>query len=308
MIKFKNLLLSCVAVLALNTAVHAEQEYTDAQIAEMINNPLGNLWLLFIQNDYKEYGGTLTDTYNDGENHSTNVTLIQPVMPMQIGDNLKLIFRPVLPIISAEVPTGCNYGVCDPARLQGNILDESRYDGIGDVVLWTALATNDMARPPEVFGFGMTTMLDTASRDELGLGKYSAGPMALAVHVGEDWIYGVVAQHWWSFAGESDRDNVNLSDVQYILRYRYSKDTNIGMSPNIQYNWSSQKHADRLTLPIGGGFDTLIKLGPLPVKIGVEYYNYVKTPDAYGPKWQVRFYFSPIIPSPGWSKKPLFNF
>jgi len=80
------------------------------------------------------------------------------------------------------------------------------------------------------------------------------------------------------------------------------------LAPNIQYNWALQKHDNRLTLPVGGGIDTMIKLGPLPVKIGVEYYRYVKTPDIYGPKWQLRFYFSPVIPSPAWSKKPMFNF
>jgi hypothetical protein len=315
MIKFKNLLLSCVVILSLTSALHAEaKKYTDAEIAEMINNPLGNLWLLFIQNDTKYFGGDLTDKLNNGDELATNVTLIQPVMPMQLTDNLKLIFRPVIPIVRSDQPAGIDFngkptlGESREDILNRSDLEEKTHSGIGDIVLWTALATNDMARPPEVLGFGITTMLDTASRDELGTGKNSVGPMALAVHVGEDWIYGVVAQHWWSFAGDSNRDNVNLSDIQYILRYRYSKDTNIGMAPNIQYNWSSEQHDNRLTLPIGGGVDTMIKLGPLPVKIGVEYYRYVKTPDIYGPKWQVRFYFSPVIPSPGWSKKPLFNF
>ena len=303
--KLKGILLSVTMLMTLSYSMvyaEAEKEYTDAEIAEMVNNPLGNLWMLFLQNDFKSYGGDLTDKLNDGKDLTTNITLIQPVMPMQLTEDIKLIFRPVLPLVSGEVPTGLK----DPDNITSNSLTEKRYRGIGDVVLWTAFATNESAKPPNILGFGMTTMLNTASDEHLGLGKYSAGPMALAVKLTDKWIYGVVAQHWWSFAGESDRDEVNLTDVQYILRYRLTKDTNIGMSPNIQYNWSAANSHDRLTLPVGGGMDTLINIGALPVKIGIEYYHYIETPDSFGPKWQVRVYFSPIIPAPGWSKKPLF--
>jgi len=71
---------------------------------------------------------------------------------------------------------------------------------LGDIVLWTAFASNEMAKPPNVFGFGTTTMLDTASKKELGSGQNSAGPMALAFHIDDKWIYGTVVQHWRSFS------------------------------------------------------------------------------------------------------------
>ena len=61
--------------------------------------------------------------------------------------------------------------------------------------------------------------------------------MAIAIHIGEKWIYGVIFQHWWSFAGDDDRKDVNLTDLQYILRYQVTPETNIGSVPNIRYNW-----------------------------------------------------------------------
>lgn len=89
-------------------------------------------------------------------------------------------------------------------------------------------------------------MMDTATEDQLGTGKWSAGPMALAFSITEKWIIGGVFQHWWSFAGDDDltvntssgpvkveRPDVNLTDFQYVLRYRLSPKTNIGMGPNI---------------------------------------------------------------------------
>ncbi len=166
-----------------------------------------------------------------------------------------------------------------------------------------------------IFGFGATIMLPTASDDQLGTGKYSAGPMALAFRITDEWIIGGILQHWWSFAGEDtfnvstsagqisvDRPDVNLTDFQYVLRYRLSPKTNIGVAPNVRYNWET----DELNFPIGLGGDTLIKIGPLPVKIGLEAYYYVARDDNFGPEWQLRFLFIPIVPSPEWSKHPLF--
>ena len=60
-------------------------------------------------------------------------------------------------------------------------------------------------------------------------------------------------------------------------------------------------------MPIGIGGDTLIKLGRLPVKIGVEGYYYVERDDDFGPEWGIRFLFVPIVPAPEWSGTPVFG-
>ena len=51
--------------------------------------------------------------------------------------------------------------------------------------------------------------------------------------------------------------------------------TNIGFGSNIRVNWDTDSD-DRWTVPVGLGFDTLVKLSPLPVKIGLEAYYCVK--------------------------------
>ncbi len=130
--------------------------------------------------------------------------------------------------------------------------------------------------------------------------------MGLAMRITDKWIVGGIFQHWWSFAGDSGRSDVSLSDLQYILRYRLTPETNIGIAPNIRYDWERDDSDDRLTLPVGIGIDTMVKLGPLPVKIGAEIYYYAVKPDDVGPEWQLRLIFTPVVPSPGWSKKPIF--
>ena len=31
------------------------------------------------------------------------------------------------------------------------------------------------------------------------------------------WIFGTVVQQWWNFAGDSDRNHVNLTNIQYVV-------------------------------------------------------------------------------------------
>jgi hypothetical protein len=52
----------------------------------------------------------------------------------------------------------------------------------------------------------------------------------------------------------------------------------------------------------------LIKLGPLPVRVGTEFQWYPVTPEIAGPKYSLMLSFVPVIPAPAWSKEPLLNF
>ena len=279
-------------------------------IGEAMANPLSYLWLTFMQNDTVWYDGDIADALGE-DPKAQNTFLFQPVISMQLTEQWKMVLRPVIPINSFETVDNVNLSTTNPGQVTG--IDFARETGIGDIVLWTAFSKQ--YTPPFIFGFGPTIMLDTASDDFLGTGKNSAGPMVLAVGITEKWIVGVVAQHWWSFSGSDnidvetsagvvrvERPDVNLTDIQPIVRYRLSALTNIGMAPNWRYNHET----DQLSLPIGIGFDTLVTFGKLPVKIGLEAYYFVEKDDDFGPDWQLRFLFVPVLPSPAWSRNPIF--
>jgi hypothetical protein len=281
------------------------------QIAEAMANPLSYLWLMFTQNDTIWYDGDIADKLGE-DAKVQNTFMLNPVLSLQLTQKWKMILRPVIPINSFETVGNVDITTTTPGGVTG--VDFDRKIGLGDIALWTAFSNH--YTPPFVWGFGPTVILNTATHDQLGTGKFSAGPMVLAVSITKKWIVGAVAQHWWSFAGEDtikvdtsvgevrvDRPDVNLTDIQPIIRYRVSNKTNIGMAPNWRYNWET----DQLSLPIGIGFDTLIKIGKLPVKIGIEAYYYVERDDDFGPKYQLRFLFVPVLPSPAWSRSPLFH-
>lgn len=282
-----------------------------AAIAEAMLNPLSYLWLLFTQNDMISYDGTAMGAIGEGS-QLQNTTLLMPVLSQQLTPDWKMIFRPVIPINSFKVVDNVNVSIGNPGSITGVELD--RQTGLGDVVLWTAFSKQ--YTPPNIFGFGFTAMLNTATDDFLGTGKNSVGPMALAVSITDKWVKGVVAQHWWSVGGDDkmrvntdvgpvmvDRPDVNLTDLQVILRYRYSAMTNIGMAPNWRYNWET----DEWSIPLGIGFDTMAKIGKIPAKVGLEAYYYVVQDDQFGPEWQLRFLFVPVMPAPESSRKPWFG-
>jgi len=283
-----------------------------AKIAEALANPLSYLWLMFTQNDTTWYDGDILDRLGE-DTKVMNTTLIMPVLSIQLTEKWKTIFRPVIPINSFDTVDNLNVSVDNVGESTIIGAEFDRKTGMGDIVLWTAFSKQ--YKPPSVFGFGPTVMMNTATDDRLGTGKWSAGPMALAFSITDKWILGGIAQHWWSFAGDDtttvntslgpvtvDRPDVNLTDFQYVIRYRLSPLTNIGAAPNVRYNWET----DQLNLPVGIGFDTLVKIGRLPVKVGAELHYYVEKSDDFGPEFMLRLFFVPVLPSPSWARTPLF--
>jgi hypothetical protein len=90
--------------------------YTTAQINEMTNNPLGELWMLWMQNDSVWLDGDALDKLGEHSKRFNTVTL-EPILPLQLTKEWKLIFRPVIPIASYDVPDSVSLG--PPSHIGG---------------------------------------------------------------------------------------------------------------------------------------------------------------------------------------------
>jgi len=157
-----------------------------------------------------------------------------------------------------------------------------------------------------VWGLGFDAGFPTASKDVLGSEKYTAGPSALGVYLGPKWKVGSLAQHYWSYAGDSDRSDVNMTNLQYFYYYAITPTLNIGAGPNIIANWE-QKGDDRFTVPVGLGVNTTVNFGKVPVRFGLEFHkSVIKPDDVPGSDYDVRFYVIPAVPSAlfKWMGKP----
>jgi len=276
--------------------------YTPAQIAEMINNPLGYLWLLNVQSTTTWFSGAVVDRAPPlGSGQSA--TLIQPVLSMQLTPGIRWLSRPIVPINSFKLPSHYT-ALTDQYEPAVGTVEFDRITGLGDIQWINYFATNEGVKPPDIFGIGVGLLMNTATSQALGAGKWAAGPAAVAVHLDDTWVYGVIAQQYWSFAGDAMRNDITITSLQPILRYALSPESGIGVMPNWNYNWKTRRWTQ---LFVGLGVDTMINLGPVPTQVGIEFHYNLARNDVLNPQWQVRVVLTPVVPAPAWASRALFG-
>ncbi len=265
----------------------AEEGMSLEKAAQKSNNPVSDAWLLIAQNDL-----TSLDT-PDGSKWR-NRTSLQPVMPVPILDGeWNIVNRIVTGVVSA--PIDDNLGATNPF--------DGRTTGLTDTVYFALAAPN--RDDGWIWGLGPTFILPTATEDVLGQEKWQAGPAALLVRLGNDYggfgiehfNIGVLAQHWWSFAGDDDRASTSQSDIQYFINWKATPTQLIGMTPNIRIDWK-KSGSDRFSVPIGLGTIGLFRWGNVPIRWGIEAQYYVMQPDPVGPEFNLKLFFAPIVGNP----------
>ena len=207
-------------------------------------------------------------------------------MPFEIGSSKQAMFtlRPVFPLVTQAVP--------DASSTRGPDEIET---GLGDIQLLT-LAGPNVGRG-FVWGAGATFKFPTANKDSAGQGKYQVGPAVMTFHMGKPWVYGILAQHWTSVAGESDRADTKQTDVQYVIRKSIPNAMSIGMGPTVTYNWEEDSN-NRLTFPVGLGITKTTRWSNTPVKLRFEVQYSVIKPEDYGTEWNIRFQITPVVNNP----------
>ncbi len=198
---------------------------------------------------------------------------IQPVIPIQINEDWKLLTRTVLPVIDQPLPDG------------------SDVFGLGDTVLTTWLAPAGKSKV--TWGIGPVWQIPTATDHRLGSGQWGVGPSAVVVYKHGPWVIGGLANNVFSIGGWTDTD-VNLMTAQPFINYNLGRGLALSFSPVITADWEAGG-GQRWTVPLGGGISQMARLGRMPVKFGISAYYNVEKPD-YGAEWQLQFLFSLIIP------------
>jgi len=100
-------------------------------------------------------------------------------------------------------------------------------------------------------------------------------------YLGRPWTLGILAQHWWSFAGDDSRPAISRTDIQYVFRRQIPGAWSIGMGPTITIDWNAPS-GDELTLPIGLGITKTVRFGNVPVKMRLEPQYSIIRPDDVG--------------------------
>jgi hypothetical protein len=294
--------------------VQAGCEPTLAQMSALMDNPIGNVAMLFTQFDW-------TRLRNGDNKETANQGLYTGILqfPKPVSENWNLISRvvwtvPSVPIsqrkvdnlgsrTSGGIPPGG--GPLTPPNASGiapiDFLD-GRTTDFGDVYYVGLFAPKEAIKTDNdatlLWAVGFDLALPTAQEEILGSGKYSAGPSALGVYIGPKWKFGALVQQYWDFASDDKgRDDVNLTNLQSIYYYALDSTTSIGAAPNIIMNWE-QDSDNFLTLPIGTGLSKTFQFGKVPVRFGAEvHYSLIRPDDEIGSDWNLRFYMIPAVPS-----------
>lgn len=257
--------MGCLAAHAQESAAAGGESM--AAIAEKLNNPVASLISVPFQNNF-DIGGGPND---DGYQYKLN---FQPVIPINLNDDWKLISRTIIPFIDQQDRIGT-----------------TSQTGLADTTATFFFSPKNQAHGAPTWGVGPALLLPTATDDELGSEKWGAGPSALVLKQSNGWTVGVLASHLWSFAGEEDRDYVSLTSLQPFLSYTTPRHTTLGVNLESTYDWNSEEW----TVPINLQISQLVKIGELPVNFQLGGRYYADKPSG-GPDWGLRFTVTFVIP------------
>ena len=292
----------------LGDVLKAGCEPTLAQMSALMDNPLGNVAMLFTQ-----YDSYRMKNDANGEEAIQGVYMGIAQFPKKLNENWSLINRivwtvPSVPLDQDKIDDigGGDYGnmpptITPPSDAAPIKLFDGRTTGFGDmyyVGLFTPAEGTKLDNGASVlWGAGFDLGFPTATEDILGTGKWTAGPSALGVYLGKKWKYGALLQHYWDYAGDDDRSDVNMSNLQYLAYYSLNETTSIGAAPNIIANWEENSD-NAFTVPIGFGINKTVQMGKVPVRFGFEvFYSVIQPDDVPGTEWDFRFYAIPAVPS-----------
>ena len=248
------------------------QETTEQQEAEALSkqaaNPVADLMSFPFQNNLNINQGPY--------DRNTNILNIQPVIPLFGG---KIITRTVAPIVF--IP---DYGS------ESGKLDKGT--GLADIVFTAFYKPESTGKL--VWGFGPVFEFPTGG-EVRGSQKWSVGPSALAMVQPGDWTVGALINNVWSYAGDSERGDVNRMLLNAFATRQLGKGWYVNSAPIITANWEADS-GEQWTVPLGAGGGKVVLLGgklPLNLQTGL-YYNVVR-PD-FGPEWQWRFQAQILLP------------
>ncbi len=224
-------------------------------------------------------------TYDNGAQNGDGLILnINPVVPVTVGD-WNLVHRALIPLAHVD---GAILGPNNPSPLGGS----SSASGLGDINY--SVYFSPVKYGKVIWGVGPSLNLPTASDDQLGSGKWSAGISGVALTQPKWGSLGILGRQLWSFAGSSKRSDVNQTLIEPFLNYNLNNGWYLLTDMVITANWEAN-NSNRWTVPVGGGAGKLFKIGNQAVNARLEAYYNVEKPDG-APDYSVSFQFQFLFP------------
>jgi hypothetical protein len=266
-------ILPAVLVAALSCGAAAAQEAgadpnaQAAELAKKLQNPVASLISFPVQNNWD---------FGIGDANAMKYTAnIQPVVPLSLSKDWNLIVRTILPVIYAESP----------------VPGGSPQSGLGDIVQSFFFSPKAPTSGGWIWAVGPVLLWPSATNTSLGSQKWGAGPTALALKQDSGWTYGMLANHIWSYAGVSTRQDVSATFMQPFVSYTTKTFTTFGLNTETTYDWTNKQWIVPLNLSVS----QLLRFGKQPVSFSIGGKYYAEKP-AGGPDWGLRFAVTLLFP------------
>ena len=258
-------LISVAGTLLASTAM-AE---TDEELANQLSNPVAALISVPFQFNYDQNIGSA----KGGNRWQLN---IQPVVPFDLNAEWNIISRTILPVVSQEdIFPGAG-----------------RQSGIGDIVQSVFFSPKAPTAGGVIWGAGPVFLIPTGSNDLLTTDKWGAGPTGVVLKQQGPLTVGALANHIWSFAGNSGRPDVSATFVQPFLTYTTSTATTFVLNSESTYDWNSRQWS----VPITAGVMQILRIGGQLVQVGPLVRYWAADPDRGPHGWGFRLTFTLLFP------------
>ncbi len=240
----------------------------DQELGKQAQNPLASLISLPVQNN---------TNFGLGPNDRTqNVANVQPIIPFGLGSSWNLITRTIVPVITQP----------DLASTTGSTT------GLGDVLFTGWVSPAEAGRV--IWGVGPVISLPIG-KEGLSTEKWALGPSIVALIMPGPWVVGALVNNIWSVGGDENLDDVNQMTIQYFVNYNFPSGWYLTSAPIITANWEADD-GNKWTVPLGGGFGKVFRLGSQPFNANTQVFYNVVTPDDVGADWQLRFQLQALFP------------
>lgn len=247
----------------------ASQEQSNEELAKQLANPIASLISLPVQLNWDQDIGPV----DDGSRLTLNV---QPVLPFSISDDWNLISRTILPVVD-----------------QNDIFPGAGDQfGIGDTVQSLFFSPKAPTSSGWIWGVGPVFLLPTGSDDLLSAEKWGGGPTAVALKQQGPWTYGGLFNHIWSFAGDSDRPDVNNTFLQPFVSYTTPNAVTFALNTEATYNWDAEKWS----VPVNLMASKVTRLGNQLISVQGGFRYYLESTDSGPEGLGLRFAVTLLFP------------
>jgi hypothetical protein len=248
------------------------------ELAAKLSNPTSPVMTIGNNFDYVSFKGDLPGAGDQ----SAFRYVFQTVFPLKLSNGGSVFFRPAIPVMFNEpVPDG-----------QGGFSSEGTDIGDTGFDLSYGITTPGGL----LWGLGMVGTIPTASNDKLGKDLWGLGPELLFGVIGKWGVVGGLLAHQWDIAGSGEQD-IDVTSLSYFYAFPLGGGWQVAAGPSISYD-HTRLSGDRWTIPAGIGIAKTTFIGTRPWKFQLQYWNYVKTADAFASEHQIRLSINPVVAAP----------